>query len=381
MRHVKTPTHFGDASLAPIGPADRQVGASPIEFRTTFINNTNLPITVEWRSGLKVTLPPTPSFDCRKLIVRIEVTVHHSVKLDIQRLLSSVDEQSTPELKAMKEAFVRTALGNKYGGAVFILDYPVEVDTLRKAGGSIYYHEVDTVVSLLSYHDCPSHPYGEAGRNIQLVEAHSELFGDQSFNYAVELVDNTGKYGDRFLNIGNKVYHVHAKQDSTRRDGIYIITHTPVDSSVDLSEKEVQHYPFEGAEDKLGLFRSAEEALNLGDMSLARRQEILNLEHTASISKAELTLVKQTHEREMADKERDLKLLEMDRENQERLISEMRAAEEHRLKMERERTKDFYEDKSYERKNDNEVLRFLPAVIVGIGAVFMAFKSIFGGGK
>jgi hypothetical protein len=301
--------------------------------------------------------------------------IHHSVKVDVQRLLSAVDEMSSSELKAMKEAFRLTAHGNNYGGAVLILDYPVTVESLKKAGGSIYFQELDTVFSLLSYRDCPPHPFGLAGRNLYLIEEHEKAFGDSSFTYAVELIDNMGKYGDRYLNIGNKVYRVSAKQDSSRRDGIYIITHQPVDSDVEMSEKEVQHYPFEGAEDKLGIFRTAEEALNLGDMSLARRQEILNLEHQVNVNKAELTLVKQGHEREMADKERELRLLEMEREKQQRIIDELRATTEHQLKLERERVKDYYEDKSFERKNDNELLKFLPTVVVGIGAVVMAIRS------
>lgn len=373
-------TLFGDVGVSPIGPQDRRIGYSPIEYRLSYINNMPVPVTVEWRSGIKFTLPPQPSFDSNCLVVRVEITIHPSVKVDIQRVLSAVTDDDNSELRALRQAFRLSVKNPSYGSSVLILDYPLTLEQLRQYGGSVYYHELDAVFSLMNFHQTPPHPFGIAGRNMHLIDAADKLGSKIGFNYAVEVVDNAGKHGDRYLNIGNKVYRAPAQRDPERRDGIYIISNEPVEGQVELAEREIKYYPFEGAEEAIGLFETPEEALNLGDLSLAKRQEILNLEHQITIGKAELVMTKQTHEKEMADKDRELKLLEMERERQARVIEELRSEAEHRMKLERERVKDYYEDKSYERKNENEVLKFIPGVIVGLGAIFLAFRNLMGSG-
>ncbi len=115
--------------------------------------------------------------------------------------------------------------------------------------------------------------------------------------------------------------------------------------------------------------------MNLGDAALARKQELASLEHTLSLQKSELQLAKNKHLEEMLVKEKELKAVELERDRQTRVIEEQREAADHAMKMERERAKSFYEDRSYDRKDSHEVLKFLPSIIVGIGAIFMALRT------
>jgi hypothetical protein len=112
--------------------------------------------------------------------------------------------------------------------------------------------------------------------------------------------------------------------------------------------------------------------MNLGDVSQAKKEELLNLEHQIQVEKAELARERQQHEKEMLDKEKALKEAEEARDRNARVIDEMRSEQEHRQKLERERVKDYYEDRSYERKDSNETLKFLPTLILGIGAAVAA---------
>lgn len=368
-------TLFGDVRTSPIRPQDRRVGHSPVEYRLTYINNLIVPVTVEWRSGIKFTLPAEPNMLSKDLIVRVEITLQHTVKLDIQRVLSAIADDVSKELKVMKESFQLSAQTARYGSATFILDYHLSLEQLKRYGGSIYYHELDCVFSMLDFENTPPHPYGEAGRQIQLVndiEAHSSSVG---FIYAIEIVDNAGEYGNRFINIGGKVYPIKTVKDNTRRNGVYVITNRPVEGQAALSEREVLVYGFDAAEEELCLYRTPEEARNFGDLSTAKREEVLALEHQLQIEKGEAAILRQQHDAELLEKQKALAIVEAARDENARLIDKMRAEEEHRMKLERERVKDYYDDRSYQRKDNNESLKFLPAIVVGIGAVIMAAKK------
>lgn len=374
------PSHFGDVAVARPGPRDmpRFGQLNPITYKVSYINNLSKAVTVVWRSGLRFVLPPQRGMESNKLVVRVEITIDASAAPDIRRQLSAVNDASSSELKALREAFTVKILENTYGGATLILDYPLSLEQLHACGGSVYYHELDSVISLHDHQSAPPHPYSEEGRNLRLIEASDLGLSGIGFGYSVEIIDNNKSYGDRFLNIGNKVYKVAAQKDRDRRDGIYVIANHPTQGEIGREGRDVQYHPFEGAEEKLGIFKSAEDALNLGDASLARKHEIVSLEHNLAKQKIELQETKNAHQKEMLEKETELKRVETERDRQTRIITEMREAAEHSMKMERERAKSYYEDRAYDRKDTNEVLKFLPSIIVGIGAVLMAIKTFAG---
>lgn len=369
------PTHFGDTRVAQLGPRDFRYSPSPIEYRLTYINNLPHEVTIVWRSGLKFRLPPVPSMDNDRLIARVEITVHPAVKLDIERVLSAIDETATSELKAMREAFSVEIKGNKYEGARIILDYGLTLDELRKFGGTVYYSELDCVVSLLPFEQVPPHPYSEEGRQQQVV-AGSVLSPELGFGYSVEIIDNAAKYGERYLNIGGTVYKVVPKKDYSRRNGIYVLSNQFDPEQLDADPMEVKFYDFANAEE-IGLYRTFDEALHRGDIQTARKQEIATLEHEITMRKSELARERQKHEREMLALETKLKEQTTEAERRSQEFKELRERMEHDRELERQRTKDFYESRSYVRKDSSEAVKIIPSIVMGLGAVFMAIKAFF----
>lgn len=367
------PALFGDVEIARLEPGDPTIGYSPIEYRVSYINNLPIPLVVEWRSGFKFTLPAQPCMTSNRLIVRVEIYIHHSVKVDIQRILSMVDENSSPELKVMREAFVHQVQNNRYGGARLVLDYPLTLQQLQDYGGTVYYSELDCLFSLCSFDEAPPHPYGVHGRQQSLIEVSaSEVLGC-GFGYSVDVVDTCGKYGDRYINIGGKIYRIPAVKDPTRRDGIYVVSNAPVQGEYGVMTPLVNHYPFEGAETTLGLYRTAEEAEQLGDASAARKKELAQLEHQLILQRTELQSAKNEHELQMVEMDREVKRLQRESAESQAELERVRQKEE----LERQRIKDYYEDRAFSRKDNNEALKIIPSIVVGIGAVFMAIKSIF----
>jgi cell division protein FtsB len=367
----QTLSHFSEPFAAALGPDQAFYGHSPVTLNVSYRNHLPHPITVVWRSGLKFTLPPLPSMVEKRLLIRVDIGMLPMVRQELVRFLSAVDESSTPELRAMREALL-TQLGNKSGGARIVLDYPLGMEDLRSAGGSVYCHDTDVLVSMLALDQVPPHPYSVMGSCERLVQVHADQLKGSGFGYTVSVVDNQGAHGDRFINIAGKVYKIPAARDTTKRDGIYVVSNAPVQGAYGVIGPEVKHYPFEGAEETLGIYRTPEEAATLGDLQGARKRELLEMEHQVQLSRKNLQEAEAKHSKEKADLEADNRRLQAQADKDKAELDKIKTREE----QERQRIKDYYEDRSYVRKDSNEALKMVPSIIVGIGALIALFKAV-----
>lgn len=370
------PTFFGGVELGV--PTSMNTGMNVLASRqTSYINGTTTHITVVQRSGLRLTIPPSRSFRNGNFIIRTNWNIKPEVKENVRRVLDEVDSTSSMELQLLKRVFDETSKQFGYYAQVdLLLDYPISVEQIRQHGKSVYHHESDTVISLLGSDIPVLHPYSEAGRNLKMMMDTPVKVGGTSFGYCVEIVDNTGKFGDRFLNVANQVYRVRPVTDPKRRDGIYIGASVPDSGTFMSGEYEVQSYALDDPDhEKRGIFRTHEEAKHLGDLSNARKLELVNLEHTTAQLKRDNEIQKQRHAREIAEMEMRVKTAEaaqresdLRRARREAELEEERKRAEHLLAMEKMRVKDKYDERSMERKDRSEALKLLPTIIVGIGA-------------
>lgn len=368
------PTHFGETRVAKFGQGESALKRyEPISQTITYRNHTASPISVGWRNGLKFHLEPEYNPDNSNFICRVTITIGSDVKVDVDRLLSAVNEHSSAELRALREAYNVEVKVNSYRGATIILDYPLTLEQLQTYGGSVYFSELDIVLSLFSPEEMPAHPYSEEGRKSQIIAGSPVDHGGVGFGYAVEIVDNHARYGDRYLNIGGSVYKVKTKKDFERRDGVYIISNYAANGQLGKGGVRVTYCAFEKAQEDLGLYKSYDEALHLGDISQARKQELLTMEHEVARMKIEGQQQKQVHERELLTMSTELKRIEGENSRLEARTKLL----EHDLSLERQRLKDYFDQKSYQRKDTSEVLRILPTILLGIGALLMGIKSLF----
>lgn len=366
-------SHFGSPFLTPAPIAGEAVWPSPIEQRFEYINCLSQAVTVVMRTGLKLTLHPHGTLSSNQFIARHTLILHPSVKVHLQRLLSAVDENSSAELKLMRESYLQQISARPHwDGVTFKFDYPLSLQQIKAMGGVVYYHELDLVVSILTPEDTPPHPYSLEGRQQNVVQGTAAAVGDAGFAYTISLVDNGKKHGDRYINIGGNVYRITPTEDPTQRDGIYVVSNAASAGGYALQERIVKHYPFDGADESLGLYLTAEDAAVLGDASAARKKELADMEHQLNVEKIEAVQVKVKAEKEVTKAKEDLARAEHDLKELSVKMDRERAREE----AERQRLKDFYEMRSMDRKDSSESFKFIPAVIMGIGAVFLAFKSL-----
>jgi hypothetical protein len=375
MSYVKVvPTHFGTPSVAPVGPYERRVGASPIEIKTSYINNLSAPITIVLRSGLKFVVAPEFSMICNKLIIRTEITINNAIKTEVQKILSAITDASAVGLKVLRDAYSVQTRTNQHNGVVLIIDYSLNIHELNAVGGTAYYHDLDCVVSLCGINATPAHPCSEDGIKLQLLTSSKNVIS--GFNYSIELIDNNNKFGPRYLNICNNIYKVTTTKDSARKDGAYITTANPVESEITDNAQSVKFYQFEEAEELLGLFKTIEEAKDLGDIATSRKSEMTKLEHNSSILKGELQNAKHELEMEIIARTKESNIIEIERTKHASEIEKLQKQADHDMKMLREQNKDHYENKSYQRKDESEIIKWVPTVIIGLGAIFMTIKAM-----
>lgn len=337
------------------------------------LNYTNRPLTFRPRNGLCMKMPPISNQFRHDLVIRTTWTFREQVKSDIQRVLNVVGETDSKELNAFKEAYRLVSPNNRFGANLVLeIDYPLTLEDLMEYGGTIYHHELDALISVLTPDSMPPHPYSEAGENTFLVEAHSQKFRDFGFGYSIKMVDSTGRYGARFINIGGKVYRVRPVTDHSCRDGIYVASSTPLINDLKESADVVRHYPFEGAEESLGLYKTSEEAFDLGDAATARRTKLAEVEHDNQLVRRNLISIQSEHALLMAEKDRELAMQRTSNEQLSLLVS--RAT--HVMDLDKQRMKDHYDERSHKRKDSSEWLKFIPAVIVGFATVLGALKIL-----
>lgn len=379
-------THFGAPVLHQTGfNKPTRAHNSPVEITESYFNYTRTPLSIVKRNGLIIPLPPEPlmGFD-ENLIVRVEFVIRHATLPDIRRQLGLLEEADEEALKQLRYALENSAISPIAPGVKITLDYPLSLAELKKYGGTVYYGELDLVASIDPPETVIPHPHSEKGRKAKIAASVVGATKSEAFGYSIYIVDNFGKYGPRYVNIGSKVYRVNSIRDNAQKDGIYVVAPQPVEGDIDSVGEDIVRYDFEGAEDSVGLYRTYDEAASLGDLSTARKRSLAELEQSNLVLTRDLANMK--NQQAIDSVKRDQELAEVtERHNREKLALEERIrkdevhAKEREAELERKRQelKDYYEERSLARKDSSETMKVLPAIIVGVGAVAAVLLKLF----
>lgn len=302
----------------------------------------------------------------------MELALSPWVRIDVEKLLSQIREDSNSELAAMKHSIELQSSRSRHGGTLITVDYPITIEELKKYGGALYYSEIDQVIALGSGDNVPLHPYSEKGRSMYSEDVHgSRTVG---FIYNLEIIDNSGRLGIRYVNINGNIFPLKPIADYGRRDGVYVRTQGHLDEYGNPSST-MRRVSFETAAQDLGVFNSYEDAQTLGDPERTRATELA--EHQRETQRLKNELSRHQHDRELEKLQRDEERQkhEDERARQQAEFARMREETSYALDLRRIETKDRYEERSYIRKDSTEVIKSLPGMIVGLGAIAMAVKS------
>ena len=388
VRSALRPTTIPNTRVSSVNVREPDISqpVSNFGFETTmsYSNGFPYPVVVSLRNGLAVTIPPIADnwASTRDFVVYVRFRFAKDVKIDTHRILDVISDNSSMELKSLKEAIIGAKVNIVRNGHECLLMYTIERSVFEEHRGAIYVHSLDVALSSDNAERPVFHPESEEGRQIR-----EQYALESGLNYHVVIVDKDRRYGKRWVNIGGRVFSINPIYDSTRLDGVYLTTSSPEDHC----KLEEVYYTFEAATAELMLFQSESDASTLGDQSETRKREFemaqheqklswikLEGEHKQQIQSLELQLAKQKQEK--ADRESELSkevaalkkseyALEKEASKREAKYAKEKAAREARMLDE----KDYYEHRSYARKDSSEIVKWLPAAVVGVGLLISKF--------
>lgn len=358
-------------------------GTSFFAIEHEYINGLTKPVTVITRYGVKAEIPPTQNHLIRDFIIRIKLHVGMTVNLNVDALLTSSHEYSHLLAQVINE-------GNqvyRQGQRQYSLDFHVSLDDIEKKGNNIYINNLDIVLSTLHSYLQARHPFGEDGLRNYAVNGDPTINSINSFGYSLKIVDTLGCYGDRYVNICGEVYKVPCSKSNELADGVYLTSSGSVIGDYALGKPISKRYTFEEADKELRLYRTVELARTLGDEITAKETELKNLSIELKREEQDLRQQKQKRDLEFEERKRELDRVTLEEDHQrkrkeiefnEKMIKLKSEIEdlEHKRNIELMRQKDYYESRSYERKDTSEIVKFLPAIITGfIGFAMLLIKQ------
>lgn len=376
---IEVPSVFGEPIISGDGVYKTAKQKRYIERRSYPLNFTAQDLTIGYRDGLKFKLPRQYDEDHQsQLIIRTELILTNLVEINVNHLLSVVDEHCSSEMRLVRQAISPQDQDpyRRFDGLNLTIDYSISIPELRNYGGSVYFHDVDLMISQLDCDRAPEHPYSEQGMlKAQCVDLQRQTGG--RFGFSIEIVDNQGLIGDRYINVGGQISRITAGINYRKMDGIYVSWNHGVSGRLDLPDTQVRCYTPEQADLEFKLFRSYHEAERFGDGDDVRKKEIADIEHETTLLKARLQAEKAVSDRKNVELDLALKTLSSQHDALKHERDEMMSRQSHTLEIEKQKIRDYYEGRSYERKDQSEIVKFLPSIAMGIGAIILAVKAFF----
>lgn len=360
--------HHSSPRQAYLSLEEKSMYEAKVEKRIQFINRTHQPLTICERSNLRYTLPPSPLFNKEhEFIFRVEYFFNtEKVRNNTQLLLDGLRNISE-DLKVFLNAFATAKTVRLRGGIEFTVEYAIPIRVLEDLGGLAYFKEIDVVISSGMAEECPNHPFSQENENSPQLRSVIDENAETSFAINIMINDPHQHYGVRFINIGGEVYRLKNIGDFKRRSGVSVNRYV---------EGRLEHnfYSFEEADSKLHLFRTEDEAKFNGNTDVIVRRELVAAEHANLEMKREL----ESARTRLQVEETEFKRLTLVSERRREELESLRAEVDHARALQQASIKDHYEERSYQRKDSSEGMKMIPAIVVGIGALFMGIKNLFG---
>lgn len=400
----------------------------PVSVTTTYINNTIHPVTIVTRSGMRFCVPPVqdPSSVPNTFIIRTRVVVKGSNWPQFNQLMNACATDDNPYVQLMAEtAEAHKTINSQnpfhFNDRMIVIDHLIDSNKLSRNRNS-YNRNQDVVISTEDPVLASPHPFSDNAAIPFSLPNTEET--DMASNMAVqmELIQGDEPLQIRYVSFAGKVLPIYPKKDLRRQPGVYM-THLERDASSPRpgAVKAVsKRYDIDEIEEALGIYKTPEQAVEAADAKAGQKVMLADLEHQIAETKRrteldranleasvqafrekELRLKQEVLDAQTRAEEADRVKLTIQREHEaerktleeyyERRLreSEARLREERdRLELGAQRRKDYYDErstvrkddydrKSTERKDSSELLKFAPALLLGVGVLFAAVVKFF----
>ena len=371
---VIKPTNLGTASQQPLLRANDPAFNITYSFRNTTM--WDVVITDQLNASWEVKASPSTMDEGY-----IEIRLHYDVRDPRVSLLNiNLDSGDNSEtLNSIIDHFKDRGIHDRYKITKdsIILSYKVYARDLQRSDGSIHIPEIGYCVTIrnIILNKLPINPSSLLGKDI------AKTIDDKvrGFHYKVIIVDPLLKMGDMYINIGEVVSKVKVNT-SNEIEGIYVSR--SVDISIDNpTGYQTIRYGLDDYE-KIPLFPSPALAKSHGDIvSRLKEQHELSIQEMKNANeklKLDTENLKITNAQRLQDLEESLKQEQLNQARLKTKLEEVKTEKDKELmayKHQLEIQKHQMDMSSYERKDSLELIKWIPAMVVGIGAVAIALKK------
>lgn len=375
----------------------------PISIKTSFINYLNFDVVVVMRNGLRHTVPFTPVQGGKAFIIRTEYTIRSEAFKDVENVMTVTDDISMTEMQAIREGYYNANNKGHTPRNIFYTDTKIDIDSFS-SGSDIYITDKDISLSRKKLLEAVPHPFSN---NTNVIKKYEDMCNlSDGYNFHIEIVDNENQLGKRFIYTAGKIYEVNNIKDISRQTGVYYGTSKLNNDGSIYIDKE--YFTIKEAEEKLGLYKSMEEAMSGGDLTTAKAIELQKLknkeleynlvldrskneyramteEYKANTEKikGDYTIKEMAAKAELAEKEAIIKDAERKYSALENAFKIEKMHSDARMtalkeKYDTQKTirDDHYEQRSYERKDSSDFIKQLPALVVSVATLITLFIKL-----
>ncbi len=380
LDHFLPDAFFGDPELIQITPqavADL-IKEEKLSLTRRYLNFTGKTITVIERNGMRHEFPAVPSFNRSSFVVVTDWKIHKSLQVALSDFIKQERENESKQIRKLRDLLIKYQ-PTLYDQFMYLrTEECVQLSNLEAHRGEVYDHEHDIVISLYKGRDAGPHPYSGEGRALVLLKESEHLADNKAFSEVIQIIDNEGKYGDRYINRNKLIYRIEAAVDQSRIPGVWVIRNRPFENTRLPSQHGWQRYTFEEADKILDLYKTYAEALHCGDAEHKRKQDMLETETKLIQERSELAEQKLRHQREQQNWEMDKARTQMNLDRQQAAYAD----EAFRAKVELDRVKHYYERQMVDlkssaerRKETNEWMKQVPAILGALGVAWLSFRT------
>lgn len=348
-----------------------------------FVNGLPYHIRVCTRQGIIYTIAPDLRAQSREF--RISLLQEWSTRTEHDT--SQLETLTSPVEKAIADSMLINLGGMMGSTKMGCITTSITASDFEINGGTLYLESLDILVSTRP--GSLVHPHSPLGRDLALIRDTQGAAHEDAASFIIRIVDNARKVGHLFINLNGDVFRVPARVDTSMEDGIYVIKSGVSEGDFEPQAPTVIYYGFEEGKEKLKLFNTVREAKVMGDvdanldadykMRLAEvRNEELRLKGIVAENNIELETVKhrvKQLELELDDEKRKGEMAKLRYEEDLRRQKAELDTLNHQLNMRSMTRKDYYEERSADRKDQSEILKWLPTIIVAAGAIILGLRK------
>ncbi len=290
--------------------------SQPFSIQRYYINSTVTDVTIVNRSNLGYTSSANSAghnganlFIIRTIYTFVGKDKMVSVLNNIGTYFKAYNSENK-ELSLVREALLKACEYNSHMNRVDVcIEYAFSYEELQEHK-KLYCPATDTLVCLGGYNANQIHPFTHEGRAYS--EYQNFVDSRRVSGVFIEIVDNESSINSRFIYAAKQVVEIPIHKDPQRPSGVYFSR--AINDRLNQTHLHPEFIEFSDAEDKIGLYKTKEEATSGGNPELLVKQQHLNLVMELEDIKSSNNILKENLRKTVLERESESNQLKHEQE-------------------------------------------------------------------